>query len=271
MKQRCPFSVLKLRVENVIKSSEAFSFYQVAGGVPRHFSYQEAFIPRELSIFVDESGSQKGHSRYCIVSLVFHDQSQLLAPAQEAMERDLRTKSLPIIPFHASPLMYGKDEYKNLDMETRKKLLSSFEAFCRRTPFMCKTFTYKRSEIPLAENFIVRFKRDLVVFLSENLDYFQAFSKVKIYYDNGQQMVTEALHGALDYILSKEAVLYKAASSWEYLLSQIADLACTLELTDLKFQNGGLTETDVKIFGTNYSSFKRNHLRTFRRKNLDSQ
>lgn len=124
--------------------------------------------------------------------------------------------------------------------------------------------------MPRPEDFIVRFKRDLVVFLTENLDYFQAFSKVKIYYDNGQQMVTEALHGALDYILSKEAVLYKTADSKEYLLSQVADCICTLELTDLKFRNGEITETDAKVFGTNYSSFKRNHLRSFRRKMIGS-
>ncbi len=50
-------------------------------------------------------------------------------------------------------------------------------------------------------------------------------------------MVTEALHGAIDFILSKEAVLYRAADSREYPLSQVADCVCTLELTDLKFQN----------------------------------
>lgn len=162
--------------------------------------------------------------------------------------------------------MYGKDECRGLDMETRKRPMSSFEAFCRRAPFMCKTFAYKRKEVPSPDDFIVRFKRDLAVFLSENLDYFQTFSKVKIYYDNGQQMVVEALHGALDYILSKETGLYRTASSKEYLLSQVADLVRTLELTDLKFRNGGLTETDAKISGTNYPSFKKNHPKSFRRK-----
>lgn len=227
-------------------------------------------IARELSIFVDESGSQKGHSKYCIVSLVFHDQSESLALAQASMEGDLRAKSLPLIPFHASPLMYGKDDYESLEMETRKRLLASFEAFCRRAPFTFRVFSYRRAEVPTPEAFIVRFKRDLVVFITENLEYFQAFSKVKIYYDNGQQMVIEALHGALDFMLSKEALLYRTADSREYLLSQVADCACTLELTDLKFKNGEITETDAKVFGTNYSAFKLNHLKHFRRKALGS-
>ena len=37
-----------------------FCFYQVAGGVPRYFHIRGTFIARELSVFVDESESQKG-------------------------------------------------------------------------------------------------------------------------------------------------------------------------------------------------------------------
>ena len=187
------------------------------------------------------------------------------------MERNLKAKSLKSIPFHASPLMYGKDDYKDLDMATRKKLFASFEAFCRRIPFKCKTFSYRRSEVPTPEGFIARFKRDLVVFLTDNLEYFQTFEQVKIYYDNGQQMITEALHGALDYILSKEAVFYRVASAKEYRLSQVADCVCALELADLKYQSGELTETEAKVFGTNYSAFKKNHLRYIRRKEMNGK
>lgn len=74
-------------------------------------------------------------------------------------------------------------------------------------PFTCKVVAYKRSEVHRFEDFIVRFKRDLVVFLTEDLDHFQVFSKVKIYYDTGQQMVTEALHGPLDFTLSNQALV----------------------------------------------------------------
>ncbi len=147
-------------------------------------------ITRELSIFVDESGSQRGHSAYCIVSLVLHEQNADLASSISAMEEDLRKKSLPDLPFHASPLMYGKGPYKDLEMETRKRILACFEAFCRRAPFTCK-------------------------------------------------------------------------------FSQVADCICTIQLTDIKFQRGELTETDAKIFGTNYAAFKKNHLSHIRKKEID--
>lgn len=82
---------------------------------------------------------------------------------------------------------------------------------------------------------------------------------MKIYYDNGQRMVTAALHSALDFILSKDAVLYRMASAREYRLSQVADCICTLKPTDVKFQRSELTETDAKVFGTNHPAFRKNH------------
>ena len=225
-------------------------------------------IEEELSIFVDESGGQKGHSAYCIVSLVFHEQSDGLEESIGAYECDLQTKGLPDIPFHASPLMYGKGPYESLDMGERKRLLGCFEAFLRRAPFTCKSFAYPRKEVASPETFVARFKRDLVVFLTDDLDYFQGFRRVKIYYDNGQQMITEALHSAIDFMLSKDAVLYRMASYKEYRLSQVADCVCTLELTDIKFGSGSLTETDAKVFGTNHAAFKKNHMRHVRKKSL---
>ena len=221
---------------------------------------------RELSIFVDESGSQGGHSRYCLVTLLMHDQDDSIAENIASYEECLRNADLPNLPLHASPLMNGNDDYEGMDMEDRKKMLGAFEGFVRGIPCTYKAFSYKRSEVSTAEKFIARFKRDLVVFLTDKLDYFQSFDKVKIYYDNGQHMVTSALHGAIDYMLSKDAILYRMASAQEYRLFQAVDYLCTLELTDLKYHDKELTATDIKVFGEDYQAFKRNHLKKIRRK-----
>ena len=52
-----------------------------------------------------------------------HDQSDNIANSIEAYEDALRAKGLPDIPFHASPLMNGKDLYSGIDLRTRKKLI----------------------------------------------------------------------------------------------------------------------------------------------------
>ena len=222
----------------------------------------------ELSIFVDESGGQKGHSRYCLVTLLLHNQDDAIESQILTYENDLYIKGLPNLPFHASPLMNGHDDYESMGLDKRKRLLASFEGFVRKVPFLYKVFVYRRSEVNDSSIFVSRFKRDLVIFLTDNLSYFQSFDKVKIYYDNGQQMVTSALHDAIDYMLSKSAVLYRIANPQEYRLFQAVDYLCTLELTNIKYCEKRLTETDAKIFGGDYQAFKQNHLKRIRRKAL---
>ena len=64
---------------------------------------------RELSIFVDESRSDGLSDRHYLLTVVMHDQSENIANSIAAYEGALRAKGLPDIPFHASPLMNGKD------------------------------------------------------------------------------------------------------------------------------------------------------------------
>ena len=115
------------------------------------------------------------------------------------------------------------------------------------------------------ELFIARFKRDLVVFLTDNLEYFQAFGRVKIYYDNGQHSIAESLHRAVEYALSKDAVVYRSAQPSEYRLSQAADYICTMELTAIKYAEHTATATDEKFFGK-WSDFKKGILKETRKK-----
>lgn len=164
--------------------------------------------------------------------------------------------------------MNGKGNYKHLGLDVRKRMLGCFATFCRSAPFSCKTFVYRRREVPTPDSFIARFKRDLVIFLSDHLGYFQSFSCVKIYYDNGQQMITESLHAALDFMLSSKSILYRMVSQKKYRLSQITDYVCALALVNAKYMSDGLTETDVKVFGTNYSAFKKNYMKHIAKKEM---
>ena len=107
----------------------------------------------------------------------------------------------------------------------------------------------------------------IVNLLFDELEYFQSFDKVKVYYDDGQNMVASALHAAVEYALSKESVLYRKTKSSDFLLSQAADMICTLELTACKFHNHESTSTDEKMFGS-ASSFKNNYMKAVKRKRL---
>jgi len=134
-------------------------------------------------------------------------------------------------------------------------------------PIRYKTFAYSKAELASEAALTSRMKRDIVNMMFENLDYLQGFDKVKIYYDEGQPVVTKALHDAAEYALATEAVVYRDGDPKSFVLAQAADLICTLELTAIKYANGEQTRTDERFFGA-YGSFKKNWLKKIRKKAL---
>nr|WP_289093848.1 hypothetical protein [uncultured Bifidobacterium sp.] len=128
------------------------------------------------------------------------------------------------------------------------------------------TFEHRKSKFNGDKNrFEAQLKRDLANYLLTHLDRFQSYDAIKIYYDNGQQVVTNALQASIGYALSKDAVVYRRADPKDYRLEQAADLMCTIELTALKFKAGESTNTDHKMFG-DWRTFKQNYLKVLRRK-----
>lgn len=134
-------------------------------------------------------------------------------------------------------------------------------------PITYQTFFYKRNEFADKEALSNRMRRDITTYLFDNLSFFQSFDKVKIYYDNGQQIVASALHAAIEYVLSTDSYLYRKSKSADFILAQAADFLCTLELVSHKFENSEASRTEEKFFGS-ARNFKRNYLKKVRRKLL---
>ena len=212
----------------------------------------------ELSIFVDESGDAGETSTYYLITIVLHDQAKDISEVLEPYEADLRARRVADIPMHLGPLLNGNDDYKGLGASTRKALLNSFRVMADKLPFQYMTFAYRKSEYADYRSLFTSMKRDLVLTIFDNLDFFQKFEKVKVYYDNGQSVVTNALH---------DAVIYRDAKPADYRLFQLADYICTLELTALKYQSRSETATDRMFFGQ-WGSFKKNYLKKLRKHRL---
>jgi hypothetical protein len=222
---------------------------------------------REISVFADESGDKTEKTRYFLLTLVFHDQAASIAEQVAIYERSLATADLPNIPFHSEPLLNGHGDYRYLEPEQRKKLLSGFPALVRYLPVEYVTFVYKRREFTGPEKLAERMKRDIADFLWEHLGYFQEFDHVKVYYDNAQAIVKSALYNAVYDVLAKQAVVRRRTTMTEYRLSQVADFLCTIELAAVKYdakEDGG---TYDKFFG-GVGTFKKNWLKQARRKRM---
>lgn len=109
-----------------------------------------------------------------------------------------------------------------------------------------------------------RIKRDIVNTVFDHLGLFQSFDAIKVYYDGGQNLITQAIHGAVEYALSKQAIVYWKGSPTDYRLAQVADFICPIELTARKYENHEQTATDERFFGS-ARTFKKNHLKQVRR------
>ncbi len=176
-------------------------------------------------------------------------------------------RGLADLPFHAGPILNGHDDYESMDFKTRKSYFNLFSSTCSIFPLHIRHLFISAVNWEGKKRLSLVLRRDITNLLFDNLSYFQSFDRVKIYYDDGQEIVAKALHAAVEYVLSKQGVLYRTVKASEYMLAQAADMLCALELTAHKFQNKEATRTDEKMFGS-ASSFKNNYLKAIKRKRL---
>lgn len=227
-------------------------------------------LAKDLSIFVDESGDRGGKARYYLLTLVIHDQTDSILEKVQRYEESLLKSDLPNIPFHSEPLLNGHGSYQGMSIEQRKKLLYMFNVLVQRLPISYATFVYRRSEFNDLKKLTARMKRDISGLLFDNLDFFQTYDEVKVYYDNGQDIVKQALDQSFGFALSRGVVERRKTSMTDYRLEQAADYLCTIELAAVKYAAKEDGETYNKFFGR-VGSFKKNWLKQARRKALGNE
>ena len=218
----------------------------------------------ELSVFVDESGNLGWDSDYYILTLVFHDQSDSISESVVRYEQTLAERGLVDVPFHFVPLTHGNGPYAQMDIECRSRLLQGFATLVWHMPFTYVTFVYRKKEFENRPQLERKMRRDLLLFLFDNLDEFAKYDVVKLYYDDGQRLITRVLHGAFEYALGKQALIYREAHPENYRLSQLADFVCSIEHSACKYERHEEGDTDRRFLGT-ARDFKKNYLRKLRR------
>lgn len=79
----------------------------------------------------------------------------------------------------------------------------------RRLPITYRTFVHRKSDFDdNRQRFEAQLKRDIVNLLLAHLSDFHSYGTVKVYYDGGQQIVTDALRGGIEYALSIDAIVF---------------------------------------------------------------
>ena len=224
---------------------------------------------REISVFVDESGSfeaDRSSSRFYMVCMVFHDQAVDIKGNVENLNKTLTDMGLqPTHCVHAGPLIRREKEYATLSREERRGIFGRMMAFLRKTDISYKCFCIDKTLLGDRKDVHDPFLQSIVRFLIANSAEFTRFDTLKVYYDNGQAPLSMLLKEAFA-IFSSRTVFVPAVEPTNFRLFQVADLACTIELARCKLSlNEGLSESENVFFGGT-KNFKKNYLKLLDRK-----
>ncbi len=224
-------------------------------------------MSQELSIFIDESGDIGSGSEHYLVTLVFHNQFETIAPLVEKLHIACMNLPAGTTPFHFTPVMRGHGAFSSVDPSGRKAAFNAFAFFVNKAPFTYTTFAYNKKKVGNAYKLRALIEHDIGRFIIDHLAFFQAYDTVKVYYDNGQKVVKDALHAALGATIYQDAIEYRDAIPEMYRLFQTADYICGIELTEIRYTNHREGPTEQTFFG-GHDAFKKNYLKKLRRKRL---
>ena len=222
----------------------------------------------ELTVFVDESGDfgeYDYHAPYYIILLVFHNQSNDIQSDLAHFEDELSYLNLPNHCVHAGPIIRSEEEYKGMTLDKRRKILKKLMAFVRHVDISYKAMYIKKKHIEDSIEATGKLSKQLSSLIRENMNLFCSFDVVKIYYDNGQVEVTRVLSSVFNALL--ENVEFRKVIPSQYRLFQVADLICTLKLTELKLANHTLSKSE-KTFFESERILKKNYLKPIKSKEL---
>ena len=220
-------------------------------------------MKKVLSIFVDESGNvgfnSEGASEFYIVSLVFHNQSFDISEQLNKIKND------PV--FHVAPIINGKDEYANLNPRERQKLLNKILIFTSITPINQKTFVYNKNDFNEDRyKLLHKMSNDLNAFLLSNQEFFLSFDETIVYYDGGQQIVSNALAFAFGSV-GFNVTFKERVKPENYRLFQVADFISTLMLISSKLNKHKKLSRNEAAF-LDQRHLKNLYLRTIKKKEL---
>ena len=224
---------------------------------------------KEISVFVDESGSfaaDEKSSRYYLVCLLLHDQSEDLSDLIVNLENAFALSSLGRGHcVHVGPLIRREGEYVQMNREQRQWIFRKMMAFVRKANISYRCFLIDKHFNDGDNAVHDKLLQDINRFLIDNAALFNAYDKLKIYYDDGQRQVTSLLREAFA-MFSSTSEFVTDVKPANYRLFQAADLLCSLELIAAKIVAGEpMTLSERRFFGDE-REFKRDILRSVRRK-----
>ena len=223
---------------------------------------------KNLSCFIDEAGYFgyfETHSRYYIVSVIAHEQEKPIQAEIDGLEKYMTSLGYPHHAIHTAPLIRREGDYEYLNMEERRKLFNLIFKFARMCPIRFFTVDIRKSECADSDILEAKITKEIKSQIEKNLDYWHAFDKIVIYYDNGQKPLKRILNIIFNSMFANVEV--RKVSPVDYKLFQVADLICTLDHIKAKLDIGQFSNSEKEFFSSP-ALFKKNFWRKINRQRL---
>lgn len=221
-----------------------------------------------LSVFIDESGDfglYETHSPYYIVSLVLHNQQNIINDSINNYKRHIQNLGYKKHAVHTGPLIRRESIYKNDNMETRRQLFNAQFHFFRKLDIKYMCVKIKKIECLNINILTDKLSKELSRILHLHESFLNSFDRIIIYYDNGQTELTHILTTVFKTLYSQ--VEFRKVKPIDYNLFQIADLICTLELLAEKANTNSFSKSEIDFFGS-IRNFKKSYLKYISKKRL---
>lgn len=223
---------------------------------------------KRLSVFIDESGDfgpLKPHAPYYLVTMILHNQNVDISENIKSLENHLTNLDFGYNAVHTGPIIRREEIYKTMLIEDRKRIFNALFNFARRLNFdyICTSVDKRECDNIIAMT--SRLSKNLAETIKRNLNFFNSFDEIIIYYDNGQVELTKIITSVFNVFFSN--VEFRRVQPVDYKLFQVADLLCSLELLALKAEAKTFSRSETEFFG-NTRDFNKNYLKPMLKKKI---
>ena len=206
-------------------------------------------LNRRLNVFVDETGDfgfEKRSASLYEISLILHEHNDRIDDQVTSLNGKFSTLGFDGI-LHMGDLVTGHGDYTGMEISERRKIFTTFYAFSKTVNTHYCSVVVEKKNLKTPKELSSRIENKLSVFLTENLNYFQQFDEIVIYYDNGQTQIGKILNKVFSQLSG-----YRKVSNFnkkEKKLFQVADMMTYLDKLIYKYKNHiKFSKTEARFF-----------------------
>lgn len=192
---------------------------------------------KKLKIYIDESGEfgfKDGSSDLYVVSMVMYDTSKSITSFLNAFNERLKEIGYTGM-IHMADLVRHKGDYKNFDISKRKNIFNAIFHLTRKLPINIHSIIIDKKYT--SNNKVLKRKvlLELNSFIENNRKYFSKFDEIMVFYDNGQNILGNAIDIAFSNLNNYEHII--DFDKIQERLFQISDMLTYVDKFDFKYKN----------------------------------